>query len=116
MYQALPMDDKRRIFVKHETAEREIDPFIDLLRSVQSELHGKLTPQQESGFCYELTAEKLRLVCCWKSGEGISVTVPDETDAGEAFALLERHCARLNAKLSGQTTKVAVRRAGKKKE
>ena len=40
MYQALAMNDRRQIAVKHEAAAQSIDPFIELLRSIQSELHG----------------------------------------------------------------------------
>ena len=36
MYQALAMNDQRQIAVQHEAAAQEIDPFIELLRSIQS--------------------------------------------------------------------------------
>lgn len=112
MYQALAMNDQRQIAVQHEAAVQEIDPFIELLRSIQSELHGELRPRSEKGFCYELEAAALRLVFCWSRETGILVTVPQETGADAADSLIFRHCARLNAlQQAAPLARVSVRRA-----
>ena len=117
MYQALAMNDRRQIAVKHEAAAQSIDPFIELLRSIQSELHGELRPHPEKSFCYELEAAALRLVFCWSSTEGILVTVPQETGADAADSPICRHCARLNTlQQAAPSAKVSVHRvSGAKK-
>lgn len=114
-YHALPMNGDRFIFVEHDADTREIDPFIELLRSVQSELRGELNPRPENGFCYELAAGELRLLFRWDSEAGIRIAVPEETDGQAAFALLHRHCERLNApKPELHGSRASVRRTEKK--
>ena len=120
MYQALAMNEQRQIAVQHETAAQEIDPFIELLRSIQSELHGELRPRPERGFCYELESAALRLVFWWSRETGILATVPPETDADAACSLISRHCERLNAlQQTTPSARVSVHRVsgtGKKKK
>ncbi len=117
MYEILPMDEQRRIVIQHETAAEYIDSFIELLRSIQSELKGELMPRPDKGFCYELETKEFRLIFQWDRKTGILAIVPEETDAQTAISLLSRHCERLNQPVpEAPAAKVAVHRTTRNKK
>jgi len=116
MYQMFPMNEERKIVVRHEKAELTIDPFLELLRSIQLEMHGELLPRPQNGFCYELRAAEMKLLFKWSSKTGIRVIVPPETDALGATRLIAYHCTRLNQPIPEQPARALVRRKVTRKQ
>ena len=84
------------ILIFHEYATVDTDSFVALLKSVQSELGGKIVKVRNEDVQYMIDNDPMELVFQWDSCFGNVVIIQDGRYRDSAVALLERRCIKLN--------------------
>ena len=95
-YRVNVFGDGNWIHVYHEYAMEEPDSFVALVKSVQSELDGKIVKVPNEDMQYMIDNDPMKLVFQWDSCFGNVVIVQDGTCRDSAVTLLERHCKKPN--------------------
>lgn len=83
------------IFIKHDYRD-ELDGFIQLLKSIEGELDGRIIQMDGDDIQYIIQKDPFNLVYRWDTRAGIAVIVNRPEDIDAVIDMLEYHFNKLN--------------------
>lgn len=87
--------EKCNIFIEHDCRD-ELDGFIMMLKTIESEIGGRIFQMDGDEVCYTISGDPYELIYRWDSQSGISVLVSKQEYLDEVVNMLELQFAKLN--------------------
>lgn len=83
------------IFIEHDCRD-ELDGFIMMLKTIESEIGGRIFQMDGDEVCYTISGDPFELVYKWDSSSGISIVVGNKEHLDEVVVMLETQFDKLN--------------------
>ena len=88
--------ESNKILIRHDLRD-ELDGFITLMKSIASELDGRILQMDGDIVRYTISQDPFDLVYEWDSNQGITVIVKSESDIEAVIDMLKTHFEKLNS-------------------
>lgn len=83
------------IFIRHDYRD-ELDGFIMLMKSIESDLDGRIIQMDGDDIQYIIQKDPFNLIFRWDSTYGMAVIVNNIADMNNVIAMLEYHFDKLD--------------------